>query len=101
MRIELAKNVIDFQKSINDEERMKEIIFEIHNVCISDSHFQNDQLLDISDELEKSLNIIKSKKFVLDEAIKAVEKIENNNKRMIFDINENREKLLGELIGDI
>ena len=100
MRIELAKEVIEFNKIIDSEERMKEIVSEIHNVCISDTQFQNDQLLSITDELNQSSKKIKSKKIVLDEAIKAVEKIKNNNKKMIFNIDEQRERLLSELTGD-
>jgi len=100
MRIELAKTVVDFNKGLNSKMRMREIISEIHNVCISDIHFQNDQLSDISNDLSKSINVIKSKKIVLDEAIKAVEKLKNNNKKLIFNIDEQREKLLDELTGD-
>jgi len=101
MKIELAKSVVDFNKGLNSKERMKEIISEIHTVCISDVHFQNDQLSDISNNLNNSLSSIKSKKFVLDEAIKAVEKIKNNNKKLMFNIDEQRERLLDELNGDV
>jgi len=100
MKVELAKSVVDFQKGLDSTVRMREIISEIHNVCISDIHFQNDQLSDISNNLNKSIEAIKSKKNVLNEAIKATSKIENNNQKMLLNIDEQRERLLSDLTGD-
>jgi hypothetical protein len=100
MRVELAKEIVDFNKGLDSKVRMREIISEIHNVCISDIHFQNDQLSNISNDLNNSIAVIKSKKTVLNEAIKATEKIENNNKKLILNIDEQRERLLSELTGD-
>jgi len=101
MKVELAKSVVDFNKGLDSKERMREIVSEIHNVCVSDIHFQNDQLSGISNDLNKLIASIKSKKIILDEAIKAVEKIKNNNKKLMFNIDEQRERLLDELTGDI
>lgn len=100
MRIELAKNVVDFNEGLDSTVRMRNIISEIHNVCISDIHFQNDQLADITEELNKSSAALKSKKIVLDEAIKATEKIKQNNKNLTLDIEEHRERLLNDLTGN-
>ena len=97
MKIEIAKDIIDFKNSLTTRNRIKEIITEIHNVCISDNHFQNDQLSNISNSLNDLNTAIKSKKIVLDEAINAVEKITKNNKKMMLDINEYKERLLNEL----
>jgi hypothetical protein len=101
MIVEIAKSVVDFNKSLNDEDRLKEIIREIHNVCISDIHFQNDQLSDILSELEQSKEAIKSKKIVLNESIKAVAELKKRNKNMMLFIDEQRDKLIQELDGDI
>ena len=101
MKVELAKEYIEFEENLNSKQRMKEIISEIHNVCISDIHFQNDQLSNISSELEELTNNMKSKKIVLDEAIKTVDKITKNNKKMMYNIEEYRERLLNEMSGII
>jgi len=100
MRVELAKNVIDFNEGLNSKIRMREIISEIHNVCISDIHFQNDQLSGITEELDKSSMAIKSKKIVLEDVIDAVEKLKKNNKALMFNIDEHCERLLNDLTGN-
>jgi len=99
MEVRIASQVAEFNKSLDDKYRLKEIIREIHDVCISDIHFQNDQLQKIIDDLEKSKEAIKSKKIVLNESIKAVDEIKKRNTQLEIFIDETREKLLEDLMG--
>jgi polyhydroxyalkanoate synthesis regulator phasin len=100
MQVELAKAILDFNESLDSQVRLREIIREIHNVCVSDIHFQNDQLSKITDDLEKSKEAVKSKKIVLDESIKAVDEMKKRNKKLALFIDEKADKLLRELAGD-
>jgi len=99
MQIEIDSKIVKFHENLDSQFRLREIIREIHDVCISDINFQNDQLTQITDDLEKSKEAIKSKKIVLNESIKAVDEMKKRNNKIELYIIKKKDKLLQDLMG--